>query len=161
MKLRMYMVDAREFTPLDENSYGENILRDDSERGFFMTQIYFRDSRRRIHIPAFELTDVPAGNFSLEFGTNLDGSNRQKFAEENGLYFNPFDGGEETLGWSTVGLTYIFVLKDGEIYGAPHKLLVIPDRNECAAMIREILFIRHELFQKSDSQANLPVLRDV
>ena len=149
------MIDAGYFTPLDENSYGENILRDDTERGYFMTQIYFRGANRRSYIPAFSFVDAPAGNFSLEFSANQDGTNRRKFTENAGFYFD--DAEEETLGWSTIGVTYIFVLKDGKIYGAPHKLLIVPDRKECEAMIREIIFIRSELFQKTGvSKSNLP-----
>ncbi len=55
MKIYLSMIQLNNFTPLAENEYDQNILRDENERGFFLTQTYFRDSNKNFYIPAFNL----------------------------------------------------------------------------------------------------------
>lgn len=140
MKLRMTLINAQNFTPLAENEYTENIFRTD-ERGYFQTHIYFRNAKKQFYLPAFSVE----GEYSLEFGANEDGTARKKFQRVDNLYCDISE--ENSLGLSVAGWTYIFVLKDGKIFET-HKLLILPDKKECAAMISELLFIRRELFQK-------------
>ena len=136
MKLLMTLINSKDLTPLSENEYEKNIFRTD-EHGYFQTHIYFWD-----YIPAFSIDD---SNFYLEFGANKDGSERKKFRRvpNSNLYY------DKNLGRNIAGWTYIFILKDGKIIET-HKLLILPDKNECEAMIRELLDIRRELFQKSN-----------
>ena len=135
MELLMTLINAQDFTPLADNEYTENIFRTD-ERGYFQTHIYFGN-----YIPAFSFEGA-AGNYSLEFGADKDGD-RQKFKRHFNFYY------DKNLGWNVAGWTYIFILKDGAIIET-HKLLTLPDIKECEAMIRELLSIRRELFQKSN-----------
>ncbi len=141
MKLLMTMINAQNFTPLAENEYTENIFRTD-ERGYFQTHIYFGN-----YIPAFSFEDA-AGNYFLEFSADENGKHK-KFQRHLDFYF------DKNLGRNVAGWTYIFILKDGATIET-HKLLILPDKEECAAMIRELLFIHRELFQKSnDNNSNL------
>lgn len=148
MKLQMTLINRNDFTPLAENEYDENIFRTD-ERGYFMTHIYlFR------YVPAFSFEDT-AENYSLEFGANANGNNRKKFwrVPNSNLYYDKY------LGRNVAGWTYIFVVKNGEIKET-HKLLILPDKKECAAMIRELIFIRRELFQKCNNASFFENLRE-
>lgn len=150
MKLKMSMIDAKNFTPLAENEYDEDIFRND-EGGYFQTHIYFRNSKKNFYLPAFSFEDISDSGYYLEFGKNKDGSERKKFQQlQNNLYCDTSE--KAPLGLSVAGWTYIFILKDGKIFET-HKLLILPDlpnKAECAAMISELLFIRRELFQKID-----------
>ena len=138
----MSMIDAKNFTPLAENEYTKNIFRTD-ERGYFQTHIYFRDDKKNFYLPAFSFEENVDGDFSLAFGAN---EHDFKFFRRVKNFF--CDTSEEnSLGWNIAGQTYIFVLKDGKIFER-HKLLILPDNIECAAMISELLFIRRELFQR-------------
>lgn len=140
MKLLMTMIDAKDLTPLAENEYDETTFRTD-ERGYFMTHIYFKN-----YVPAFSIEDA-AGDYSLEFGANEDGTDRQKFQRHSKFYYD--NSYKNYLGRNVAGWTYIFILKNGAVIET-HKLLILPDREECEAMIRELLSIRRELFQKSN-----------
>ena len=135
------MINAKNFTPLAESEYTENIFRNDDKSGYFQTHIYFRDSKKNFYIPAFSIEDA-AGDYFLEFSADKDGTERKKFQRHSNFYY------DENLGWNVAGKTYIFILKDGKIIET-HKLLILPDRTECAAMIKELLAIRRELFQNS------------
>ena len=137
MKLLMTMLNAKDFTPLAENEYDETTFRTD-ERGYFQTQIYFKN-----YIPAFSIEDAAGGDYSLEFSADEDGTDRQKFQRHSNFYY------ADSLGWNVVGWTYIFILENGAVIET-HRLLILPDRKECEAMIRELLSIRRELFQKSN-----------
>lgn len=157
MKLRLLMVQADSLTPLDEKFYRENALRDDfNQRGYFFAQTYFRDDSKRLYIPAFEIQaeagDDLNGNYDLAHSTNKNGADFRKFHHDKrtGFYF------DRGVGYSTAGLTYIHILKDGKIFGAAHKLITVPGEMTLAeyeAMIREILFIRRELFQANSKAA--------
>lgn len=137
----MSMIDFNKLTPLDENEYNANIFRSD-ERGYFMSQMYFMDSQKNFYIPAFTIKDA-ADDYYLEFSANDDGTERKKFNRHSKYYY------DKNLGWNIAGWTYIFILKNGVIIET-HKILILPDRPECEAMIKELLAIRRELFQKSN-----------
>ena len=140
MKLLMTLINFKDLTPLAENEYDETTFRTD-ERGYFQTHIYFWN-----YIPAFSIEDA-AGDYSLEFGANKDGTGRQKFQRHSNLYYD--NSYKNSLGRNVAGWTYIFILQDGKIIET-HKLLILPDRAECEAMIKDLLYIRRELFQKSN-----------
>ena len=140
MKLLMTMINANDLTPLAENEYDETTFRTD-ERGYFMTHIYFKN-----YIPAFSIEDA-AGDYTLEFSADEDGTNRQKFQRHSKFYYD--NSHKDSLGWNVAGWTYIFILENGAVIET-HKLLILPDRAECEAMIKELLAIRREIFQKSN-----------
>lgn len=142
MKLKMSMIDAKNFTPLAENEYTKNIFRTD-ERGYFQTYIYFRNSKNKIYLPAFSFEENLDGEISLAFGAN---EHDFKILRRVKNFFCDTSA-ENSLGWGVAGRTYIFILKDGKIFER-HELLILPDNIEGAAMISELLFIRRELFHR-------------
>ncbi len=151
MKIFLSMIQLNDFTPLPENEYDQNILRDENERGFFLTHTYFRGADKNFYVPAFSLP-VDGGDYKLAFSAEKDGANFKLFRVKNNFYY------DSAIGYATAGLTYIFVLKNGKIYGKIHRLIVIPNEMTLAeyeAMIREIIFIRRELLQRggTDSKA--------
>ena len=79
----------------------------------------------------------------MEFSAEEDDTDRQKFKRHSKFYY------DNSLGWNVAGWTYIFILENGTIIET-HKLLILPDRAECEAMIKDLLAIRRELFQKSN-----------
>ena len=168
MNLKMFLINVDEsgkiISLLDDGDYPVQIRRDDNDgKNFFVTRTHFRkNGGKEIFIPAFKILldnfDTPA-KYTLALSADKDDKNPPPLFCAEDLFFDySADKTERTLGFEA-GVTYIFILKNGKIFGKPHKLLILPSaltEKEFLAMIGEIISIRSELVRKSTGKVGLP-----
>ena len=163
MQLKLFMIrlDEDKIIPLNENDY-RDIKRDDSDgRECFVTKNHFRGKDKKFYFPAFKifLDDDETDNYTLAY--SADGKNFTNFESKENFFYDPSKGkelDEATIGAINPGVTYIRVLKDGKLYGAPRKLLALPSsmsRREYEAMIHEMISINRKLIQNSKSKSSI------
>jgi len=148
---------------LDEKKYPAEIRRDDDNgRNFFVARQHCKiEAYTNFFIPAFKILfddgDEPA-NYTLATSADKNDTLPEKLQHSEDLFFQHYEkdrdhsDGEQikSLGFEP-GVSYIFVLKNGEIFGQPHKIFIIPSsmtEKEFTAMINEMLYIRSELISR-------------
>lgn len=132
LKLSMIQYDAlpENIIPLDENVYTEDIRRDDDDgEKFFSARTHFRYNKKFFNV-AFEMQFEGGENpaeYNLAFSPNDDGSELINFRRQENFFYDISTGEKDfALGAVNPGVTYIYILKNGKIFGKPRRLLVTP-----------------------------------
>ena len=158
---------------LEEEKYPAEIRRDDDNgKNFFVARQHFKvECNENFFVPAFKIllddSDKPA-HYTLAISADKNDITPEELKNSGDLFWQHYEqdkknhDGEKikSLGFEP-GVSYIFVLKNGKIFGEPHKIFILPSsmtEKEFAAMINEMLYIRSELIiRHTRSVVGLPL----